>query len=113
MWGPLFHTLGGLWLLLSPGRESMLLLMALIVAAFATVLYAILRREFSVEAGLAGGVLLIAAPAAQASTAMIMGDHLCSVIRSAVVYLLCALSANRKSARGDLVRSARVPEHPG
>ena len=80
MWGPLFHVLGGFWLLASSGRTSIMLLMAVVVAALATTLYRVVRQEFPAEAGLAAGAALLVVPAVQYGASMVMGDNLCALL---------------------------------
>jgi len=81
-WGPLLHTIGGVWMLLfSCSRESILILMSLITALLAVTLYAVLRREFALEVALTAALLLVALPAVQTSTSMVMGDTLLALFQ--------------------------------
>lgn len=81
VWGPLLHILGGIWMLLfSPARASILLLMALITALIATILFRILEEHFSLELSLAGGLMLISIPVVQEYTSMVMADNLVALM---------------------------------
>ena len=80
IWGPLFHSVAGIWMLPSAGRVSILLLMAAIIAVLAVVLYRVIREQFPPEAGLAAVLLLITVPTVQSATAMVMGDSFCALL---------------------------------
>ena len=81
MWPPCFHIVEALWtLLFTPGRASVLLLMALITAATATLIYHVLHRKYGRTAALAGGALYVLLPLVQASTATVMADNLVALL---------------------------------
>lgn len=86
MWPPLFHLVLGAWLVPTPdGRVSALLLMGLVLASAAFVLYWCLHDEYGRMAGIFVGMLLICLPLSQKLTNCIMADTL--------VMLLGVLSA--------------------
>ncbi len=81
MWPPFFHSVEAVWMLIfSPGKVSVLLLMALIAAVTGASTYHLLRGSYPRTAALAGGVLYVLAPLTQASTAAVMADGLIALL---------------------------------
>jgi Dolichyl-phosphate-mannose-protein mannosyltransferase len=77
MWGPLLHVSEAAWMFVfSPSRASILLLIGLITALTATLLYAAITAEFGSVAGIVGAILFVAAGPVQKFTGMIMADGL-------------------------------------
>jgi len=77
-------------LLFPPSRVSLLLLMGLFTATLATMLYEVLRREFSVPAGMAAAVLLISLPVVQLYSRRVMME-----IPLAVLFYIAVLVYGR------------------
>ena len=81
LWGPLLHFTEAAWtLILPPTRTTLLLLMALITAGTALMIYQALVGEFGAVLGLASACLFIAIPSVQRYTGMIMGDSLVALL---------------------------------
>jgi hypothetical protein len=81
MWPPLFHCVEAVWMLLfSPAKASVLWLMSLITAVCGASFYAVLRRQGSRWAALAGGAVFVLAPLVQASTWAVMADGLVALL---------------------------------
>ncbi len=90
-WPPLFYIVEAAWMLLfPPSRVSLLLLMGLFTATLATMLYEVLRREFSVPAGMAAAVLLISLPVVQLYSRRVMME-----IPLAVLFYIAVLVYGR------------------
>lgn len=90
MWPPLFHITEALWtLIFSPGKVSVLSLMALITAATGTSIYYVLRQKYWRLAAFAGGALFVLTPLTQVSTAAVMADGLVALLDLwAMIYLV-------------------------
>jgi hypothetical protein len=81
MWGPLLHITEAAWtLVFPPSRITILLLMALITAATAALLYGALVDEFGMALALMAALLFIATPAVQHYTGMVMADGLVALL---------------------------------
>jgi len=90
-WPPFFYVLQGVWtLIFSTSRSSLMFLMAALAALFAFVLYIMLKEKFGGAASFAAGIVLLASPAVQAQSAMVMAD-----IPVALFSLLAAMSFGR------------------
>jgi hypothetical protein len=77
MWGPLLHVAEAGWILLfSPSRVSMLVLMAVITASLALLLYRSLVSTFGAFLALTAALLFVALRPVQAYTGMLMADGL-------------------------------------
>jgi 4-amino-4-deoxy-L-arabinose transferase-like glycosyltransferase len=100
MWPPFFHITEALWtLIFSPGKISVLSLMALIAAATGTSIYYVLRRKYGRTAAFAGGALFVLAPLVQASTSAVMADGLVALLDLwAMIYLVRYLESERTRA---------------
>jgi 4-amino-4-deoxy-L-arabinose transferase-like glycosyltransferase len=100
MWPPFFHITEALWtLIFSPGKVSVLSLMALITAATGTSLYYVLRRKYWRLAAFAGGALFVLTPLVQASTSAVMADGLVALLDLwAMIYLVRYLEGGRTRA---------------
>src|ERR1039458_2050937 len=100
MWPPFFHITEALWtLIFSPGKISVLLLMALIAAATGTSIYYVLRRKYGRTVAFAGGALFVLAPLVQASTSAVMADGLVALLDLwAMIYLVRYLESERTRA---------------
>lgn len=97
MWPPFFHIVEALWtLIFSPGKVSVLLLMALITAATGVSIYYVLLRNFPWTAALSGSVLFVLLPIVQKSSAAVMADGLIALLDLwAMVYLIRYLELER------------------
>jgi hypothetical protein len=89
VWPPLFHGVLGVWLLPTPdGRMSALLLMALIMAATAYVLYRCVRPVAGRICGVSIGLLLVLLPISQVVTSTVMADSLVMLTELATAALM-------------------------
>ncbi|MGA3039222.1 MAG: glycosyltransferase family 39 protein [Bryobacteraceae bacterium] len=90
MWPPFFHIVEAFWMLVfSPGKASVLSLMALIAAATGTTIYRVLRVKYGRPAAFAGGALFVLSPLVQASTSAVMADGLVALLDLwAMIYLV-------------------------
>jgi len=89
VWPPLFHGVLGVWLLPTPdGRTSALLLMALIMAATAYVLYRCVRPVAGRICGVSIGLLLVLLPISQVVTSTVMADSLVMLTELATAALM-------------------------
>jgi hypothetical protein len=89
VWPPLFHGVLGVWLLPTPdGRTSALLLMALIMAATAYVLYRCVRQVAGRICGVSIGLLLVLLPISQVVTSTVMADSLVMLTELATAALM-------------------------
>lgn len=90
MWPPFFHVTEALWMLLfSPGKVSVLLLMALIAAATGTSIYSVVRRRHGRALAFGSGAIFVAVPLVQASTSAVMADGLVALLDLwAMIYLV-------------------------
>ena len=97
MWPPLFHLTEAFWgLIVSPGRVSILCLMALITASIATSIYLLLRRQYPMVWAFAGGALFVISPLVQASTQAVMADGLVALLDFwAMIFLIRYLERER------------------
>jgi len=90
-WPPFFYVLQGIWtLIFSTSRTSVMFLMAALAALFAFVLYLVLKEKLGGTVSFAAGIVLLALPAVQAQSAMVMAD-----IPVALFSLLAAMSFGR------------------
>ncbi len=81
MWGPLLALTEGLWMLVfPPSHISVLVLMAIISATTATVLYAVAASEFGTLMALFGAFLFVVLPNVQTYTGMVMADGLVALM---------------------------------
>jgi hypothetical protein len=86
-WPPFFYIVTALWTLpMPPGRLSLLLLMALISASTAAVLYEFLRRETGRSTAVAFALLLTTVPAVRQSASMVMSDGLVALLCLAAIW---------------------------
>jgi len=97
MWPPLFHLTEALWtLIFSPGRISILLLMALITTAIATSIFLVLRRQYPMLGAFAGAAMFMVLPLVQASTQTVMADSLVALLDFwAMIFLIGYLDQER------------------
>lgn len=101
MWGPLLHILEASWMLVFPAtRVSVLVLIALIAAATAVLLYRVLLPEFGTPLSVAGALLFVSWPTVQAYYGMIMADGLVALLS------LCAALAFAAFLREPVHRNA-------
>jgi hypothetical protein len=100
MWPPFFHIVEALWtFVFSPGKASVLSLMALIAAATGTSIYYVVRPKYGRIAALACGALFVLAPLVQATTAAVMADGLVALLDLwAMIYLVRYLESERTRA---------------
>ncbi len=76
-WPPVFYVLQAAWMLLfGPSRISILLLMAAITAAVASVMFAVGRRIAGPWWAAGAGVVYVCVPMVQANTGMVMAESL-------------------------------------
>lgn len=95
-WPPLYYLMQGGWMLVfSPGRVSVLLLMAVLTALIATVVARALLREFGPWPAVAGGLLFLAIPFVQQYSSLMMTE-----IPVALFSILATLSFGRFLERG-------------
>jgi hypothetical protein len=97
MWPPFFHLTEALWMLLfSPGKVSVLLLMALIAAATGTSIYSAVRSRHGRALAFGSGAIFLAVPLVQASTSAVMADGLVALLDLwAMVYFVRFLKSER------------------
>jgi hypothetical protein len=80
-WPPLFYVVQAAWTLpFSVSRTSVLLLMAAIVALFASVFTEMATRQFSLVAGIAAGLLLLSLHQVRAFSLLVMSDILTALL---------------------------------
>ncbi len=80
-WPPLLHGLLALWyLLFGVSRASALVLIAVFAAATATLMAAAARRLLSPTAGMFAGAVYLALPLVQESSAVVMTEHLVTLL---------------------------------
>jgi hypothetical protein len=80
-WPPLFYCVEGLWIFMfGSSRSVVLLLMAMITVALATLTYVEVRRMFGWMFGLAAALLFISIPVVQQYAGMVMMDTLLSLL---------------------------------
>lgn len=80
-WPPVFYVVQSAWtLVFSPSRVSVLLLMAALAALLATTLHEVVRRDFSVWAGIGAGLLMLSLPVVQQFSRMVMGETLLALL---------------------------------
>ena len=97
-WPPFFYSVEGAWMLLfSTSRTSVLLLMAVITTALATVTFGFLRRQFGSVLAMAMAAILVSVPLMQQYTSMVMLDSLLALLS------LCAVLSF-----GSFVKTGRV-----
>lgn len=81
MWGPLLHVTEAAWtLVFPPTRVYLLLLMAIISACTAVMLYRALVNEFGMLLALAASLMFLAMPTVQRYSGMIMADGLIALM---------------------------------
>ena len=81
MWGPLLHFTEAAWMLiLPPSRPAIILLMAVITALTATLLFVILRAEYGSVLALGAALVFLAIPTVQVYTGMVMADGLVALL---------------------------------
>lgn len=81
MWGPLLHVTEAAWMLVfPPSRTAVLVLMALITAATAGLLYRALLTEFGFVPAFGAAVMFIANPVVQRYTGMVMADGMVALM---------------------------------
>ncbi|MGA3098108.1 MAG: glycosyltransferase family 39 protein [Bryobacteraceae bacterium] len=80
-WPPLFYVVQAVWeLVFGPSRVSLMILMAVIAAALATVLCDWASREYSLGAGICLAVLLVTHPAIAEYSRMVMAETLMALL---------------------------------
>ena len=80
-WPPGFYLVQSVWtLIFSPGRMSILLLMAALTALAGTVLFAALREDAGVVPAGTGAVILVSIPLVQQLTGLVMSDVLVALL---------------------------------
>jgi len=80
-WPPLFYVVQSVWtLVFTPGRASMMLLMAFITALLLAVLFAALRGEFPVGIATGGAALLLSLPIIQQFSRDVMTEMLLALL---------------------------------
>lgn len=100
-WPPFFYVVQGLWMLaVPPSRFSVMLLMTLITAAVAWLLYYELRREVPEPVALAAAGVFVALPLVQAHTGAVMAEMLVALL------VLAASSCFVRYAEAGTTRSA-------
>ena len=97
MWPPFFHFTEAVWsLIFSPGRISILLLMALITAAIATSIFLVLRRNYPILGAFVSGALFLALPLVQTSAHAVMADSLVALLDFwAMIFMIAYLDHER------------------
>src|ERR1039457_20688 len=81
VWGPLLYAIEGTWMLVfPPSHISILLLMSLIIALAATLLYRVLTKETGPVLALMAALIFLAIPVVQSSTGMVMADGLVALL---------------------------------
>ncbi len=97
-WGPTFYLIQTAWaLIFSPQRESIMILMAVLAALGALVLYCLLAKEFGRVASLIGALVFIAIPLVQQYTAAVMTEiPITLLVLLAVVFFARYLETERK-----------------
>ncbi|HJT77942.1 MAG TPA: glycosyltransferase family 39 protein [Gemmataceae bacterium] len=79
-WPPVFYVVQAAWtLVFTPSRLSVLLLMAVLTAVWAGLLYRAVRADFGAGMGLAMALLLVLLPLVQQGTDLLMADTLTSL----------------------------------
>ncbi len=74
-WPPGFHLIGAVWMMVAPATPGgMLALVAVLVAALATLVFRVARREWSTAESLAIALLFIALPTTQYSETRVLAD---------------------------------------
>lgn len=77
MWGPVFHVLEAVWMLVfSESRISIMLLIALLAAGFAWSMYWLVARSFGRIPGVLAGLALCAVPTFVTYSAAVLADFL-------------------------------------
>jgi 4-amino-4-deoxy-L-arabinose transferase-like glycosyltransferase len=75
IWPPLFHVMEAAWMvLISSSKASVLLMLGLITAMLAYLLFRTVERRFGWAAGFCAGLLLISVPLMQQGTGLVMVD---------------------------------------
>lgn len=74
-WPPVFYMIQAAWtLVFSPGRASVLFLMAILTTVLALSVFAVAREEWGTSFALVGGLLFVALPLVQTSASRIMTE---------------------------------------
>lgn len=97
MWPPFFHIVEAIWtLVFSPGKVSVLSLMALIAAVTGSSIYYLLSRKHGRQLAFAGAALFVLAPLVQVSTSAVMADSLVALLDLwAMIWLVRYLEGER------------------
>jgi hypothetical protein len=81
MWGPLLHVAEAVWMLIfPPSRTAVLVLMAMITAGTAALLFHVLFSRFGLALAAAAALLFVANPIVQRYTGMVMADGLVALL---------------------------------
>jgi hypothetical protein len=98
-WPPLLHGLLALWyLLFGVSRASALVLIAVFAAATATLMAAAARRLLSPAAGMFAGAVYLALPLVQESSAVVMTEHLVTLLILASTLAFARFARRRLTA---------------
>lgn len=96
-WPPLYYLIEAIWMLcFGPGRAAAVLLIALIVALIATLIFAALRSSLGALAAFGFGVLFVLLPLVEANSMLVMTDLPVTLLGFGA---LLALAAYLSSAR--------------
>lgn len=97
-WGPTYYLLQAAWsLLFSPQRASIMILMALLTASSALILFRLLRKEFSTCIAFVGAFLFMAIPIVQRFSSAVMTEiPITLLVLLAVVFFARYLETERK-----------------
>lgn len=80
-WPPVFYLAQAAWMLVfGPGRSSALLLMTMLTAALATLVFRILKEEFNGTMAATGTLLFVSLPLIQKYDGMVMGEILTATL---------------------------------
>jgi len=97
-WPPVFYLTQGVWMLVfGDGRASDLVLMAVLAALLATLVFCVLRHEFNKTIAATGTLIFISLPLIQKFDAMLMGEIPTGLLMfTATVYFGRFLDSGRK-----------------
>ena len=88
VWPPAFHTVQALWTFpFGVSRVSLLLLMAALAGAVATLIFEVIRRDFGVWAGAVGALVWLCGPLVREHTALLMAEMLSALTMFAATVL--------------------------
>jgi hypothetical protein len=80
-WPPFFYVVQGVWMLaFSPGRISIMLLLALLTSVLAMKVYSILREEYGVLVGATAAAILVCLPLMQGFSQAVMSELLIALL---------------------------------